>query len=88
MEGAIDGHQYKFYVVGAGSEGFKREDEDRLLKVLEEEGHASTFDFTLKRSDGLSHQMTVKVEPIERPAGFFIIRGYDHDTEAVLRVVS
>lgn len=69
------------------SEGFKREDEERLLKVLEE-GHASAFDFSLKRPDGLPHKMTVKVEPIERPAGFFIIRGYDHDTEAVLRVVS
>ncbi len=57
------------------SQGFSAEDEASLVSALRE-GKAAKFSFTLnKGGDGGSQEMEIKLDPIERPKGFFLLRG-------------
>ena len=57
------------------SGGFKAADENNLLKALEK-GGAAEFDFTLKKGRAKPKKIHITLDPIERPQGFYILRGY------------
>ncbi len=57
------------------SQGFNDADEKRLEQALAE-GKEAEFDFNLKKKDGTVQKMHVTLDPIERPKGFYIIKGF------------
>lgn len=57
------------------SEGFRQLDEDRMMEAMKA-GEEAEFIFTLnKKDDSEPHRMRVKLLPLERPKGFFLIQG-------------
>lgn len=57
------------------SEGFGVDSEKALIRALEK-GKAEDFTFTLKKKNGSVKKIKVSLEPIDRPAGFFLLRGH------------
>lgn len=56
------------------SEGFRPSDEDLMLNAMENVESAQ-FTFTLKRKNSGTKKMTLTIDPLDRPKGFFIIQG-------------
>lgn len=56
-------------------EGLKPEAREELMKAITE-GHSTEVAFTYKDSKGKTRDAIIVLDPLERPLGYFIIRGY------------
>ncbi len=57
------------------SQGFRKGDEKKLLDALKD-GRQAQFTFSLKHPEGKAKKIKLRLDPIERPGGFFLLRGY------------
>lgn len=56
-------------------DGLKKDNKETLLKAIEN-GESTEVPFVYKDSKGKNRDAMIVLDPLERPAGYFIIRGY------------